>query len=68
MLRSKRVRMTSEISLHISYAVSVVAAEKAMLARQMGRNSERIERRAMCAVRKWRCRREGNNSGEGGCV
>jgi hypothetical protein len=33
-LRSKRVRMTSEISLHISYAVSVVGAEKAMLARQ----------------------------------
>ena len=37
----------------------MVAAEKVIFARQMGRNSEMIERRAMCAVRKWCCRREG---------
>ena len=37
----------------------MVAGLNVMLARQMGRNSERMETKAMCAVRKCFWRREG---------
>ena len=59
MLISMRVKIIIARYVQVKYASSVMAGLKAILARTIGRNSERTDMKQICATRKWRRRREG---------
>jgi len=60
-----RINTPILIKLHTWYVFLVMAGEKDILARQIGRNSERSETKQISATKKWPRRREGKMAANG---